>query len=137
MEREDLTMKKSTTFATLSLIGLNVIAFPRSGWSQQAAPPPQQAASPQSPNPNGTCPQSHHKQDVLLGACVGQSLLMQNPPVVLTPGQAPTADVMPIIKAALQACRAQANPNINPNNGSVNNPQIQPAVPPAPNQTPQ
>jgi hypothetical protein len=48
-----------------------------------------------------------HHGGFRMGVCVGQSLAQQSPPVILTPGQAPTAAQKSAFKAATTACRAQ------------------------------
>jgi hypothetical protein len=48
----------------------------------------------------------HHKKGFFLGMCVGQSLLVANPPVALTVGKKPTKDQWTAIKGAKKACIA-------------------------------
>src|SRR5580698_4032434 len=48
----------------------------------------------------------HHKRGFFLGMCVGQALLVANPPVALTFGKKPTKEQWTAIKAAKKACIA-------------------------------
>lgn len=50
--------------------------------------------------------QHHHKRGFFLGVCVGQALLVANPPVALTVGKKPTKDQWAAIKAAKKVCIA-------------------------------
>lgn len=58
-----------------------------------------------------------------LGVCVGQTLAMQSPAIVLTPGQAMTTDDRDSIQAAILACQTQMDAlNGNPAQQGPTNP---------------
>lgn len=52
-----------------------------------------------------------HRHGFGMGLCVGQTLAQQSPPVILTPGQAPTVEQKSAIKTARATCKAQIKSN--------------------------